>query len=266
MPFGQKLHTEIGGPALAGYSRENHPPLPTMDERSFAASVTGAFAFQMTVSIVTIPDQHRKDYSRFTLREDRRGSRSDSPVSATWFAAATTEGVPEPNAMTLATSTPDGRPSARIVLLRGIDDRGFAFFTNYESRKARELETNPWAALVFFWHDMERQVRVEGRAERVTDEESDSYFHSRPASSRIGAWASPQSQVIGSREQLEKQYGDLESRFADDPMIPRPANWGGYRLLPDTFEFWQGRPSRLHDRLRYTRRPHGDWLLERLAP
>ena len=184
---------------------------------------------------------------------------------ASWFAEATTEGVPEPNAMTLATCTADGRPSARIVLLRGIDDRGFAFFTNYESRKARELDANSWAALVFFWHDLERQVRVEGRVERISDQESDEYFHSRPASSRIGAWASPQSQVIASREELEERCGDAENRFADGA-IPRPANWGGYRLVPDAIEFWQGRPSRLHDRLRYTRRPRGDWLIERLAP
>ena len=207
---------------------------------------------------------HRKDYSRFTLCENDVDA-DPMRLFACWFDEATREEIPEPNAMTLATSTPDGRPSARIVLLRGIDDRGFAFFTNYESRKGRELETNPWAALVFFWNDMERQVRIEGQVEKVSAEESDRYFHSRPASSRIGAWASPQSQVIASREELEHRCGHMENRFGDDT-IPRPPHWGGYRLVPETIEFWQGRPSRLHDRLRYSRCPDGHWLIERLAP
>ena len=217
----------------------------------------------MRTLIVTISDA-RKDYARSSLHEENL---DPDPIRqfALWFDEATKSAVPEPNAMTLATCTSDGRPSARIVLLRGVDERGFAFFTNYESRKARELDSNPWAALVFFWHDLERQVRVEGRVERVSAEDSDVYFHSRPESSRIGAWASPQSQVIPSREALEERFGDLENRFADGA-ISRPPNWGGYRLVPDRVEFWQGRPSRLHDRLRYTRRQHGDWLIERLAP
>jgi pyridoxamine 5'-phosphate oxidase len=207
---------------------------------------------------------HRKDYARFTLREE---DVDPDPIRqfAHWFDEVTRSTLPEPHAMTLATCTHDGRPSARIVLLRGVDERGFAFFTNYESRKARELDKNPWAALVFFWHDLERQVRVEGRVERVSADESDVYFHGRPASSRIGAWASPQSQVIPTREALEERFGDLENRFADGA-IPRPSNWGGYRLIPDSVEFWQGRPSRLHDRLRYTRGQQDGWLIERLAP
>jgi pyridoxamine 5'-phosphate oxidase len=213
--------------------------------------------------IVTISDD-RKDYARFSLHEENL---DPDPIRqfALWFDEATKSAVAEPNAMTLATCTIDGRPSARIVLLRGLDERGFAFFTNYESRKARELDKNPWAALVFFWHELERQVRVEGRVERVSAEDSDVYFHSRPANSRTGAWASPQSEVIPSKQALEERFGDLEDRFADGA-VPRPPHWGGYRLVPDTVEFWQGRPSRLHDRLRYTRRQHGDWLLERLAP
>jgi pyridoxamine 5'-phosphate oxidase len=217
----------------------------------------------MRTLIVTIFDD-RRDYARSSLHEENL---DPDPIRqfGLWFDEATKSAVPETNAMTLATCTSDGRPSARIVLLRGVDERGFAFFTNYESRKARELDSNPWAALVFFWHDLERQVRVEGRIERVSAEESDVYFHGRPESSRIGAWASPQSQVIPSREALEERFGDLENRFADGA-ISRPPNWGGYRLVPDTVEFWQGRPSRLHDRLRYTRRQHGDWLIERLAP
>ena len=212
---------------------------------------------------MAIPD-HRTDYARFALREE---DVDPDPISqfVRWFDEATSSAVAEPNVMTLATCTNDGRPSARIVLLRGLDERGFAFFTNYESRKARELDKNPWAALVFFWHDLERQVRVEGRVERVSVEESDAYFHGRPRSSRIGAWTSPQSQVIPGREALEARFGDLENRFADEA-IPRPPHWGGYRLVPETIEFWQGRPSRLHDRLRYSRRQQGDWLIERLAP
>ena len=212
---------------------------------------------------MTISD-HRKDYTRFSLREE---DVDPDPIRQfeRWFDEAVKSAVPEPNAMTLATSTSDGRPSARIVLLRGFDERGFAFFTNYESRKARELDKNPWAALVFFWHDLERQVRIEGRVERVSALESDLYFDSRPAGSRIGAWASPQSQVIASREALEKRCGDLESHFADGT-ISRPPHWGGYRLVPHAIEFWQGRPSRLHDRLRYIREKQNGWRIERLAP
>jgi pyridoxamine 5'-phosphate oxidase len=181
-----------------------------------------------------------------------------------WFGEANQSGIAETNAMTLATATPEGRPSARMVLLRGADERGFTFFTNYESRKARELEANPFAALVLFWHELERQVRIEGRVERVSDDESDRYFHSRPKGARIGAWASPQSQVIACREILEARFLESESRHADEN-VPRPDNWGGYRLVPDALEFWQGRPNRLHDRLRYSRRP-GGWVIERLAP
>jgi pyridoxamine 5'-phosphate oxidase len=206
----------------------------------------------------------RKDHTRSFLCEDDLDS---DPIRqfALWFEEAQQSGNPESNAAALATATPEGRPSARMVLLRGADERGFSFFTNYESRKARELEANPYAALVFFWHELERQVRIEGRTERVSAEESDRYFHSRPRGARIGAWASPQSQVIASRDFLDTQYSETESRHPDET-IPRPPNWGGYRLIPDSLEFWQGRPNRLHDRLRYTRRGDGTWVIERLAP
>jgi len=205
----------------------------------------------------------RKDFDRLSLTE---GELDPDPIRQfrCWFEAATLSEIPEPNAMVLATASPDGRPSARIVLLRGYDEQGFVFFTNYDSRKGRELAANPHAALVFHWHDLERQVRVEGPVVQVSAEESDAYFQSRPAGSRLGAWASRQSEVIADREILEARVRALEIQYADG-RIPRPEHWGGYRVIPTVLEFWQGRPSRLHDRLRYTRSA-GGWLIERLAP
>jgi pyridoxamine 5'-phosphate oxidase len=182
-----------------------------------------------------------------------------------WFDEAVQRGIAGSNAMALATAARDGRPSVRIVFLRGVDQRGFVFFTNYESRKARELEANPRAAVVFFWHELERQVRVEGCIERTSRAESDDYFRTRPKGARLGAWASPQSEVLDGPEVLDAQFRRLEQRYPGDE-VPRPPRWGGYRLVPESLEFWQGRPNRLHDRLRYTRRPEGPWLLERLAP
>ena len=182
-----------------------------------------------------------------------------------WFDAAVAAGHPEPNAMTVATATLDGAPSARMTLLKGLDERGFVFYTNYESRKGAELAANPRAALIFFWVLLERQVRVEGRVERVSGAESDTYLHSRPVGSQLGAAASPQSQVIGNRAALEQAYRALEETYAGRE-VPRPPHWGGFRVIPQVIEFWQGRPSRLHDRLRYTRAPDGDWRIERLAP
>jgi pyridoxamine 5'-phosphate oxidase len=207
----------------------------------------------------------RKEYEQDALDESRV-DRDPIRQFAAWYDAAVAAGILEPEAMTLSTATPDGRPSARIVLLRGFDPRGFCFFTNYESRKGRELEANPHAALTFHWAALERQVRIEGRVERTTAAESDAYFTSRPSASRIGAWSSPQSAVIAGRDALAQLFDRFRAEHPDDAAIPRPDHWGGYRLVPDRIEFWQGRPSRLHDRLRFSRETSDTWLLERLAP
>ena len=207
----------------------------------------------------------RKEYELASL-DEATADRDPIRQFAAWYDAAVAAGVPEPEAMTLSTVAADGRPSARIVLLRGFDERGFCFFTNYASRKGRELAANPHAALTFHWADLERQVRIEGRVEQTTATESDAYFHSRPSGSRIGAWSSPQSEVIPDRQALEDLVAQFRAEHPDDTAIPRPAHWGGFRLVADRIEFWQGRPSRLHDLLRFTRDASGRWALERLAP
>jgi pyridoxamine 5'-phosphate oxidase len=181
-----------------------------------------------------------------------------------WYDDARSAGLVEPSAMTLATATAGGVPSARMVLLRGVDRRGFVFYTNYESRKAAELAANPLAALVFWWGELQRQVRVEGRVERTSREESAAYFRTRPPASRLSAWASPQSRVIPGREVLEERVAEVAADHPDGD-VPLPPFWGGYRLVPEVVELWQGRPNRLHDRLRYTRTA-GGWRIERLAP
>ncbi|NJM72644.1 MAG: pyridoxamine 5'-phosphate oxidase [Scytonema sp. RU_4_4] len=182
-----------------------------------------------------------------------------------WFDQAIAAQLPEPNAMTLATATPDGQPSARMVLLKGFDQRGFVFYTNYNSHKGQELAENPQASLVFWWAELERQVRISGRVEKVSENESDEYFYSRPLNSRLGAWVSHQSEVIESREVLEQRMQELQIQYQDQD-VKRPRHWGGLRVIPIEIEFWQGRSNRLHDRLLYTRLDSSSWKIVRLSP
>lgn len=205
----------------------------------------------------------RKTYARESLS---RSAVDPDPIVQfkSWMKEALDAELPEPNAMTLATVSADGRPSARVLLIKGVDERGFVFYTNYDSHKGQDLEENPNAAIVFYWIELERQVRIEGRVEKLPDQESDEYFASRPLDSRIGAWASEQSHELSSRAVLVARAGMYAARHGLNP--PRPPHWGGYVLIPDSVEFWQGRPSRLHDRILYTRQPDGGWKIVRLAP
>ncbi len=204
----------------------------------------------------------RRDYSLLSLSEN---DMAVNPIEqfARWWNDAINSEIAEVNAMTLATATKDGKPSARIVLLKGFDENGFIFFTNYESHKGKELEENPYAALIFFWKEIERQIRIEGEVKKIDAAESDAYFNSRPEGSRIGAWASPQSNIIANRELLEQNVKQYAEEFKNS--IPRPPFWGGYRVMPLKIEFWQGRSNRLHDRIQYTK-TEGSWKVDRLAP
>jgi pyridoxamine 5'-phosphate oxidase len=204
----------------------------------------------------------RNDYALKTL-DERDVDRDPLKQFGVWMVEAIHAQVPEPTAMSLATVGADGRPAGRIVLLKGLDPKGFVFFTNYESRKGRDLAAHPFAALTFMWKELERQVRIEGAVEKVSAEESSAYYTTRPLGSRIGAWASPQSRAIENRGWLEKRWEELGRQHGENP--PRPAHWGGYRVLPEHLEFWQGRRSRLHDRIAYSRLGNA-WQIERLAP
>ncbi|MEX0635853.1 MAG: pyridoxamine 5'-phosphate oxidase [Ferruginibacter sp.] len=206
----------------------------------------------------------RRDYQKESLSETDVKSNPFLQFD-TWWSEALNSEIDEVNAMTLATASTDGKPSARIVLLKGYDPQGFVFFSNYHSHKGIEIEKNPFCSLVFFWKELERQIRIEGGVRRISAQESDAYFYSRPATSRIGAWASPQSKVIPSRNVLDENVIELEKSFADKE-IERPPHWGGYIVEPNLIEFWQGRPSRLHDRIQYRLTNETSWTIERLAP
>ena len=211
-----------------------------------------------------IIDDKNKGYG---LRELHKRDLDPDPFKQfeRWFEYASDNDFIHPNALALATADARGRPSVRMILLKGFDKSGFVFYTNSESRKGKELLVNPWASIVFWWDKLERQVRIEGKIENVSEEEAESYFRSRPEGSQIGTWASNQSRVIGSREELDKKYSALEESFKNSK-IPRPPYWAGYRLIPSLFEYWQGRPNRLHDRLQYRLSENKDWVIERLAP
>jgi pyridoxamine 5'-phosphate oxidase len=213
-------------------------------------------------AIATDLAQLRKEYALETL-DEADVDRDPLKQFGVWMVEAIHAQVPEPTAMTLATADATAHPSARVVLLKGLDPRGFVFFTNYESRKGRELAANPLAALMFFWKELERQVRIEGKVEKVSADESSAYYITRPLGSRIGAWASPQSRVIDNRAWLEKRWTELGAQHGEDP--ERPPHWGGYRVIPEHIEFWQGRRSRLHDRIAYSRLGNA-WEIARLAP
>jgi pyridoxamine 5'-phosphate oxidase len=206
----------------------------------------------------------RKDYMLQALLEADVDNNPFSQFSR-WWDEAVSSAITEVNAMTLATSNKDGVPSARIVLLKGFSESGFVFFTNYQSHKAKDLDENPLAALVFFWKELERQIRIEGQVEKISNEESDLYYNSRPVGSRIGAWASPQSQPVKNREVIENSFTKFSEKFKDN-LIERPEHWGGYNLKPNKVEFWQGRASRLHDRIEYVLNKNNQWKLQRLAP
>jgi pyridoxamine 5'-phosphate oxidase len=206
----------------------------------------------------------RYDFSTGTL-EEASAEKNAIVQFEKWFKEAVDQKVPDANAMMLSTASSDGKPSARMLLLRNFDEKGFVFYTNYNSGKGKEMEENPFVAMTFFWQQLERQVRIEGTVRKQTDNDSEPYFNSRPRESKLGAWASPQSNVIPDRNFLDKKLIEVQDKFSNEN-IPKPPFWGGYILKPSTIEFWQGRPSRLHDRLLYTSLDDGSWKIERLAP
>ncbi len=215
-------------------------------------------------STISIADL-RKEYAQRVL-SDAQTAPDPFIQFKQWFDEALQAQVPEPNAMHLCTVSANGKPSGRVVLLKGLDDQGFVFFTNYNSRKGKDIAVNSHICLTFFWPELERQVRIEGQAVKVPDRVSEQYFHSRPRGSQIGAVASPQSQVIENRHLLEEQFARVQTEYGEDQQIPRPLHWGGYCVIPELVEFWQGRRSRLHDRIQYVREASGSWKKQRLAP
>lgn len=228
------------------------------DEKELVSALSGDRIHLMNVADI------RREYARAGLTEEDLAA---DPVEQLrlWLEQAQAVDPLEFTAMTLATADGEGKPSARVVLLKGLDERGLVFYTSYESRKAAELLANPRAALVFYWAALDRQVRVEGMVEKTTREETRAYFETRPRGSRLGAWASPQSRPVAGRQEIERLLEEVAARFGDGD-VPPPDTWGGFRVRHETVEFWQGRPNRLHDRLRYTRLPEGGWRVERLAP
>lgn len=214
----------------------------------------------------TQPDSTASQYEH-VAHGLRRSDLDPDPIKqfSNWFNTAIDAGIRDVNAMSLATASPDAKPSVRVVLLKGFDQRGFVFFTNYNSEKGRHLEANPYAALAFYWIELDRQIRIRGKVTRTSREESENYFRSRPPGSQLGAWASPQSEVVQSRQTLDARMIETTKRFGEES-IPLPPHWGGYRIEPETIEFWQGRPNRLHDRFRYTRQSDGSWDIARLGP
>jgi pyridoxamine 5'-phosphate oxidase len=210
------------------------------------------------------PQDPRYEHAAVGLR---RRDLDPDPIKqfSNWFTAAIEAAIRDVNAMSLATAGPDRKPSVRVVLLKGFDQDGFVFFTNYESEKGKQLDANPHAALGFYWIELDRQIRVSGTVEKTSREESEHYFHSRPLGSQLAAWASRQSEVVDARRVLDARFAEMSERYADGE-VPLPPHWGGYRLKPEMIEFWQGRPNRLHDRFRYTRKADGSWLIDRLAP